>query len=104
MDTPTLQASKWWPGTLGKVATHAMVYAQLIVDGTEHGVHSFVVQIRDENHRPLPGIEVGEMGPKLGDGANDTGFLRMHTVRIPRTNMLAKFQRVTKEGKVGPVQ
>ena len=33
----------------------------------------FMVQLRDENHRLLPGIEAGDVGPKLGDHAIDTG-------------------------------
>lgn len=41
-------------------------------------------QIRDDNHKPLPGIEVGDLGTKVGDGANDTGFMVMKNVRIPR--------------------
>jgi len=57
------------------------------------------MQIRDENHRPIPGIQVGDCGPKLGDGANDTGFLRLDGVRIPREFMLSKFQHVTADGK-----
>lgn len=56
LNTPTLQSIKWWISGLGKVATHAVVYAQLILDGKEYGVHVFMVQVRDENHRPLPGI------------------------------------------------
>lgn len=28
--SPTLTSSTWWPGGLGKVATHAVVYARLI--------------------------------------------------------------------------
>ena len=46
LNTPTLTSRKWWPGCLGKVATHAVVYAQLIINGKEYGVHVFIVQIR----------------------------------------------------------
>lgn len=98
LNTPTLKSMKWWPGTLGKVATHALVYAQLIIDGKEYGLHSFMLQIRDENHKPLPGIELGDLGPKLGDHANDTGYMRLDNVRVPREFMLAKYQHVTPEG------
>ena len=66
LNTPTLLALKWWPGALGKIATHALVYAQLILKGKPQGIQMFLTQIRDENHRPLPGIEVGDLGPKLG--------------------------------------
>jgi len=99
IDTPELSATKWWPGGLGKVSTHAIVYAQLILDGQEHGVQAFIVQIRDENHRPMPGIEVGDLGNKLGDASNDTGFLRLHRVRVPLDQMLSRYQRVTEDGK-----
>lgn len=99
LNTPSLRSIKWWPGTLGKIATHAIVYAQLIIDGKEYGVHSFMVQIRDENHTPLSGITLGDLGSKLGDHANDTGFMTMENVRIPREFMLAKFQSVTPQGE-----
>jgi hypothetical protein len=39
-----------------------LVYAQLIIDGKEYGVHVYMLQIRDENHRPFKGIELGDLG------------------------------------------
>lgn len=36
--TPSIEDSKIWVGNLGKVATHAAVYAQLYTpDGVSHG-------------------------------------------------------------------
>jgi acyl-CoA oxidase len=99
LSTPTLQSIKWWPGCLGKIATHCVLYAQLIIDGKEHGVQVFIVQIRDENHLPLKGIRLGDLGNKMGDGGNDTGFMIMEDVRIPRDYMLMKYRRVTQKGK-----
>jgi len=55
LNTPTLASMKWWPGTLGKIATHATVYAQLIIDDKSYGLHVFLVQLRDENGQCLPG-------------------------------------------------
>jgi len=98
LNTPTLKAMKWWPGGLGKQSTHTLVYANLILDGKEHGFHCFMMQLRDENHRPLPGIEVGEVGPKIGDNGTETGFLRLTNVRIPRKWLLMKNQEVTEDG------
>jgi acyl-CoA oxidase len=57
-----------------------------------------MLQVRDENHRPVKGVEIGDLGPKLGDAANDTGFLRINNVRISRDDMFAGHQSVTKEG------
>ena len=82
MNTPTLQSMKWWISGLGLAATHAVVYAQLLIKGKEYGVHVFFVQLRDEHHNYLPGVETGDVGNKLGDNAIDTGYLRLK-VRPP---------------------
>ncbi|KAK8703214.1 hypothetical protein V6N13_021540 [Hibiscus sabdariffa] len=101
--SPTLTSSKWWPGGLGKVSTHAVVYARLIKDGQDHGVHGFIVQLRSlDDHLPLPGITVGDIGMKFGSGAYnsmDNGVLRFDHVRIPRDQMLMGVSQVTREGK-----
>ncbi len=99
LNTPFLKSMKWWPGNLGKTSTHCLVYAQLVVGGQEKGFHVFMIQLRDDNHKPLAGIEVGEVGPKIGDNGTETGFLRLHNVRIPRTWMMMKNQEVTPEGE-----
>jgi acyl-CoA oxidase len=45
--TPHLGATKWWIGGAASTATHAAVFAQMIVHGKRHGVKTFVVQLRD---------------------------------------------------------
>ena len=85
LDTPTLTATKWWPGTcksiqefsvlrknetfyllsvshffsrlsVGHTATHAVLLARLITKGVDYGIHPFIVQLRNmEDHTPLPG-------------------------------------------------
>ncbi|CAG8435874.1 6886_t:CDS:2 [Diversispora eburnea] len=72
--------------------------ARLIIDKKDYGIHSFLVQLRGEGHKPLPGIEIGDIGPKLGYNNIDNGFLRFTKVRIPRTNMLMKFSKVSPSG------
>ena len=34
-----LSCEQWWPGGLGKVSTHAVVFARLITNGRDYGVH-----------------------------------------------------------------
>ena len=46
INTPNIESSKWWPGDLGNFSTHAIVYAQLIIDDNFYGVAPFMVQIR----------------------------------------------------------
>ena len=93
--TPTLTATKWWIGSLGRTANHAAVMAQLYVGGVNKGPHPFIVPIRDlKTHKPLPGVVVGDIGPKFGYNTMDNGFLQFNKVRIPNINMLAKYASV----------
>lgn len=46
----------------------------------------------------MPGIELGDIGPKFGYGTKDNGYMIMKNVRIPRTNMLKRFSEVQKDG------
>lgn len=74
----------------------ALVFARLLVDGEFQGVYPFLVQMRDQHHKPLPGIEVGDIGPKFGFLTKDNGYLMMKNIRIPRTNMLGKYVSLNK--------
>ena len=73
---PTIKASKFWPGALGVHATHAVFFARCISLENDYGVQAFIIQIRDlETHEPLPGVEVGDIGTKLGYNSIDNGYL-----------------------------
>ncbi|CAG9796946.1 unnamed protein product [Diatraea saccharalis] len=99
LHSPTLTSYKWWPGGLGHTANHCIVVAQLYSKGVCHGIHPFLVQIRDsETHMPKPGIKVGEIGPKLGFQTANNGFLGFDHFRIPRQNMFMKNAQVLKDG------
>lgn len=99
INTPTPSATKWWPGELGKTSNHAIVFAQLIIDGNKLSPAPFLVQIREfETHMPCKGIECGEMGPKLGWHSKENGWCVFKNVRIPRKNLLSKFMSVDREG------
>ncbi|XP_048103261.1 peroxisomal acyl-coenzyme A oxidase 1 isoform X2 [Alosa alosa] len=99
MNSPTISSIKWWPGGLGKTSNHAIVLAQLYTQGTCHGLHAFIVPIRSmSTHKPLPGITVGDIGPKFGFDEVDNGYLKMDNVRIPRDNMLMKYAKVEPDG------
>jgi acyl-CoA oxidase len=99
--TPNTLATKWWVGQMGKLATHAVVFAQLRLPGEKEsrGPHPFLVPLRSlVDHSPLPGVQVGDIGPKMGFAAVDNGFASFNHVRIPRRNMLARYSHVTEEG------
>ncbi|XP_039357178.1 peroxisomal acyl-coenzyme A oxidase 1 isoform X1 [Mauremys reevesii] len=99
LNSPTVTSIKWWPGGLGKTSNHAIVLAQLYTQGQCKGLHAFIVPIRQlGTHEPLPGITVGDIGPKFGYDEMDNGYLKMDNFRIPRENMLMKYAKVEPDG------
>lgn len=89
INTPSITATKWWPGELSVCATHAVLCAKLIIDGDDYGVQFFVIQIRKpQTYEVVEGIEVGDMGTKLGFNSKDNGFIRFKDYRIPRENLV----------------
>jgi len=98
--SPTITASKWWPGGLGKSANHVVLMARLFIEGKDFGPHPFILPIRDlQTHQPLKGIEVGDIGPKFGFNTVDNGFLRFDHVRVPGSALLSKNVQVTPQGE-----
>ena len=101
INSPTLSSTKYWIGTTGVWATHSIVVARLIIDGTEYGNHLFLTQIRElETQRLMPGVEIYELGPKAFQGmlGTDNGAMQFHHVRIPRCQMLARNAQVLRDG------
>ncbi|TVY32576.1 Peroxisomal acyl-coenzyme A oxidase, partial [Lachnellula occidentalis] len=97
--TPSIPAVKYWPGALGFASTHTIVIARMIIDGKDYGTHSFIMQIRSlEDFKPLPGIELGDMGLKMAYNGTDNGYAIFDHVRVPRTNLLSRYNSVSKDG------
>ncbi|CCF50048.1 hypothetical protein NDA11_001290 [Ustilago hordei] len=99
--TPNLGATKWWIGGAAQTATHCSVFAQLIVNGKRYGTKTFIVPLRDpKTFQLLPGINIGDIGKKMGRDGIDNGYIQFTNVRIPRAYMLMKHTQVTRDGEV----
>ncbi|WRT68758.1 uncharacterized protein IL334_005738 [Kwoniella shivajii] len=99
--TPHLGATKWWIGGAASTATHAAVFAQMIVDGKKHGVKTFVTQLRDtKSFTLMPGVTIGDIGKKMGRDGIDNGYIQFTYVRVPRAHMLMKHTQVSRDGVV----
>lgn len=46
----------------------------------------------------MPGVQVGDVGPKLGYNTKDNGWMIFDHVRIPRDNMLQRLAGIDREG------
>ncbi|KAJ5092903.1 hypothetical protein N7456_008764 [Penicillium angulare] len=105
LHSPTLTASKWWNGSLGRIANHAIVVAQLLLPKpgssdqyVSHGPHPFIVQVRDmKTHQPLEGVVVGDIGPKYGYITMDNAYMLFNKFRIPHSAMLSRYSNVDPE-------
>jgi acyl-CoA oxidase len=59
-----------------------------------------LVPIRDpKTFKTFPGVEAGDIGPKLGFQNKDNGFAIFNNYRLPRKNMLMKYHIVSKNGE-----
>jgi acyl-CoA oxidase len=99
VDTPTTLAQKYWITNGFKHSNHALVFGQTIVAGKNEGVGAFLVPIRDANMKEMPGVEINDMGAKMGSNGVDNAALKFRNVRIPRENMMNRFTDVDADGK-----
>ena len=98
INTPTPLAQKYWITNGAVHAKHCVVFCQLNVDGTGHGIHGIMVRIRDGNLKTMPGVTVEDMGHKMGVNGVDNAKLSFDNVRVPRENLLNRFSDVQEDG------
>ena len=96
--TPFRAATKEYLGNAALHGIAATVFAQLITNGVNHGVHCFYVPLRGEDGVDLPGIGREDDGLKGGLNGIDNGRLSFDHVRVPRTNLLNRYGDVAADG------
>ncbi|GAA0210101.1 acyl-CoA dehydrogenase [Saccharothrix mutabilis subsp. mutabilis] len=96
--TPDPSARKDYIGNAARDGRMAVVFAQLVSGGAEHGVHALLVPIRDAEGNPLPGVGIEDCGPKAGLNGVDNGRLTFDRVRVPRANLLDRYGTVHPDG------
>jgi hypothetical protein len=84
INTPSNEASKIWIGGSGQHGKVCVVFAQLTVGGRREGPHVFVVRLRDDAGRIMPGVRIKDMGPKMGLNGVDNGQIWFDNVRVSR--------------------
>ncbi|MBB5917211.1 acyl-CoA oxidase [Nocardia transvalensis] len=96
--SPTESARKDYIGGAAEHARMAAVFAQLITQGENKGVHCLLVPIRDEEGRDLPGVTTSDCGLKGGLPGVDNGRILFDQVRVPRENLLNRYADVEPDG------
>ncbi|XP_028133538.2 peroxisomal acyl-coenzyme A oxidase 3-like [Diabrotica virgifera virgifera] len=100
INSPDFESAKCWAGGLGQTAMYGTVFAQLILDGVNYGLHAFLVPLRDPKTLiPYPGLEIWDMGRKIGLNGADNGVVQFTNYEIPRINLLNKIADVSEDGR-----
>merc|ERR1711962_1295548 len=99
VNTPHPLAQKYWITNGAVHAKHVVVFAKLIVDGVNEGIHGVLVPIRDNDLKILPNVLVEDMGHKMGLNGVDNAKLTFKNVRVPKDNLLNKYSDVGDDGK-----
>lgn len=99
LNTPHELGMKYWIGNLAKTCDRAVVFAKLIVDDKDEGIHVFHVPVRNLRGDLLPGVIVGDIGHKLGHNGVDNAWVMFKRVKLPYDAMLDKYSAITEDGK-----
>lgn len=98
INTPTTVAQKYWITNSAVHAKWSAVFAQLLIDGKNHGIHGFLVRIRNEDMSICSGVRIEDMGHKMGCNGVDNGKLWFDEVRIPRAYLMNANSTVERDG------
>jgi acyl-CoA oxidase len=98
LHTPHQAARKDYIGNAAKDGRMAVVFAQLITLGKNHGVHAWLVPIRTDDGTPCPGVTIGDDGAKAGLNGVDNGRLTFDHVQVPRDMLLDRYGQVAADG------
>ncbi len=99
INTPHRGAQKEYIGNAALHGQMATVFAKLIINDKDYGVNAFIVPLRDQQGHILPGITIGDCGPKMGLNGVDNGTIMFDHVVIAKENMLDRFAKVNDSGE-----
>lgn len=98
IDSPSEASGKDWIGNAALHGQMATVFARLLVDGEDHGVHAMLVPVRDGDGTVARGVRIEDRGLKLGLNGVDNGRMWFDDVRIPVENLLDRFATIGEDG------
>ncbi len=91
-------AAKNWVAS-AQSSNLALVFAQLEVAGVSHGVHAFLVPLRDEKGELLAGIRMESLSHPGGLDGLDYSRLTFDAVRLEKDQLLDRHAKVDESGR-----
>lgn len=105
INTPDDDARKDYIGNAARDGKMAVVFAQLTTGNQEHGVHAFLVPIRNDDGTFCTGVRIEDCGHKAGLNGVDNGRIWFDHVRVPLDAMLDRHAQVRPDGTyVSPIE
>ena len=98
LNTPSVLARKYWI-TNGALHAHfCIVFAKLIINNENEGIHAFLVPIRDEKLNVKQNVSIWDMGHKIGINGIDNASIGFDNVKIPKHSLLGKTSSIDDKG------
>jgi acyl-CoA oxidase len=98
INTPDDDAAKTYIGNAAVHGRIAAVFAQLVVAGESHGVHTLVAPLRNKKGATVPGVRIADNGLKIGLNGVDNGMIWFDGLRVPRDALLNRYGDVSADG------
>lgn len=76
----------------------AVVFARLVSAGQDHGVHAFVVKLRDQAGEWLPGVVIGPSHRMTALHGLDYGTLCFDHLIAPKNSLLSRYVKLDEKG------
>jgi len=99
LNSPSTLSTKYWITNSADHAQWAVVFARLLIDSKDQGVHGFLTRIRNDDMSSRPGVSIFDMGHKMGCNGVDNGFLKFNKVRIPLDSLLNRTSNLSDAGE-----
>jgi len=99
--SPTPSSRKTWISQ-GMFAEHAVILAELVIDGERLGPHLFWARIAKHTDSGLQheqGVEAETLPPKTALRGLDNAYHRFEEFRVPRSSLLSRFCSVSAAGE-----
>lgn len=98
LHSPTPSATKTYIGNAAKDARMAVIFGQLHTTDGDNGVHAVLVDVRDADGNPMPGVTIDDNGVKGGLPGVDNGTFSFDNVHLPTDRLLDKFGQIDESG------
>ncbi len=100
INCPTVNSQKFWITNGAYYAHVAVVFAQTYVRGKHEGICAFLVRIRDDNLKCLPGVVIDDMGKKMASNGVDNARIIIRNVEVEREALLNRLIDIDENGIV----